>query len=243
MKTQVATALSVVGILGAGSAAALVNTRILDSGAGESTVSAAVLPTASTVDITVPDVTESTVAVTAADDATTTVPAVVESTVPQATGFLTAYNVGDAGVVTVDVIDGRLMLVSAVPNAGWEVTTNDGFDDDSADGKIEVEFTSATVRVEFDATLVDGQIVPRVESKSVGGAASSPTSPSQLSKPPAAAPPATSGAGDDKSDDDSADHDKADDRKADDDHESDDKGDDHGEDSSEDHGDEGRDDD
>jgi hypothetical protein len=237
MKTQVATALSVVGILGAGSAAALVNTRILDSGAAESTVSAAVLPTASTVDITVPDVTDSTVPVTVADDTTTTVAAVVETTVPQATGFLTAYNVGDAGVVTVDVIDGQLMLISAVPNAGWDVTTTDGLDDDTADGKIEVEFISATVRVEFDATLVDGQIVPRVESKSVGGTA---TSPSPASKPPTAAPPATSATSGGESDDDRADdHHSADDAE----HESDDHGDDHGEDSSEDHSGEGRDDD
>ena len=57
MKTKIATVLSIVGVLGAGSAAALVNTQILDGSASESSASAAVLPPAATVDLTVPSTT------------------------------------------------------------------------------------------------------------------------------------------------------------------------------------------
>ena len=53
MKTRIATVLSVIGVLGAGSAAALVNTQILDSGPTDSGASAAVLPPASSVVLTV----------------------------------------------------------------------------------------------------------------------------------------------------------------------------------------------
>ena len=176
MKTRIATAISVVGVLGAGSAAALVNTQILDAGPAESSASAAVLPPASTIDVEIPEVpdetipTESSVPTTLSDTAST-IPAstVPESTVPPApapTGFLTAFNVGDAGVVTVDVIDGQIVLVSAEPKAGWTITEAT---DDSDDNEVEVEFRSSTVRVEFEATFVDGQIVPKVSSKSIGG--------------------------------------------------------------------------
>ncbi len=48
MKTKMATALSLIGVLGAGSAAALVNTEILDSGSAAATSSALVTPSATT---------------------------------------------------------------------------------------------------------------------------------------------------------------------------------------------------
>ena len=116
MKTKIATALSVVGVLGAGSAAALVNTQILDDGAEESGASAAVLPPASSVDVTIPeitipddddsmgddDVSESTVPESSVPESTapTTEPpadsTVPETTVPAPSEFLTAFNVGEA---------------------------------------------------------------------------------------------------------------------------------------------------
>ena len=121
MKTKLATALSIVGVLGAGSAAALVNTQILDGSGSESTASAAVLPEAATVDLTVPSTTiddsgsgdddstddsSTSTTTTAAPDPTTTTTVVTTTTAAPAptAGFLTAFNVGDSGVVTVDVV-------------------------------------------------------------------------------------------------------------------------------------------
>lgn len=172
MKTKIATAVSIVAVLGAGSAAAMVNTKILD-GPQASGPSAAILPSPTTVDLPL-DAT--------ADTSSTSVPSTTQPSLPSTTlpttstapgtpppsGMLTAFNVGDAGVVTVDVLDGRLTLVSAVPNAGWQLVTAQDDRDDDSDGvdEIEVEFASGTTVVEFEATLIDGAIVPKVESRS-----------------------------------------------------------------------------
>ena len=202
MKTRIATALSVVGVLGAGSAAALVNTQILDSAPAESSASAAALAPASSVDITIPgptsdETTRSTESDTTGDDTTTVSPPTTESVASATTqpippaapsGFLTTYNVGDAGVVTLDVVDGKLVLVNAAPKSGWSVSSKD---DDSSDDKVEVEFLSSTVRVEFSATFVDGQIVPKVTSKSVGGGTNASGGAAPAAAPAAPAPSPT----------------------------------------------------
>ncbi len=193
MKTKLAVALSMVGVLGAGSAAAVVNTQILDGGPAASGTSAAILPPPSTVDVTVPPVDVTLPSTTLPGPTTGTEPLpparpiAVESprpTTPAASGFLTAFNVGDAGIVTVDVLDGRIVLVSSEPLPGWRVTDVEpsGGDD------VEVSFSSDTVRVEFTAELVDGQIVPRVESERIGGSTAAadptPTAPAVPAPPP-----------------------------------------------------------
>lgn len=195
MKTKIATALSIVGVLGAGSAAALVNTQILDSGPTDSGASAAVLPPASSITLTVPSAQETIASTTVSGgdpessstsvvDATTSDPTVPGSAAPAASGYLTAFNVGDAGVVTVDVIDGRLLLIAAEPAPGWTVTkaeddsNDDSEEDDDDSDEVEVHFTSSSVRVEFEAHFVDGRIVPEVESASIGGTSTSDTVPS-----------------------------------------------------------------
>lgn len=225
MKTKIATALSLVGILGAGSAAALVNTQILDNGPTNSGASAAVLPPASSVTLTVPAAapfgaavqSSTTTSLPAASPVTTTSPAAAP-----AGDSLTAFAVGEAGVVTVDVIDGRLRLVSAAPKAGWTVTKaeDDSNDDsDEVEDEVEVEFSSSTVRVEFEAHLVDGQIVPEVTSRAIGGSSTGTPAPSNT-------------IGGDDHDDDEYDDDHEDDE-YDDDHE-DDEDDDHDDDHEED---------
>ena len=193
MKTKLAAALSMVGVLGAGSAAALVNTQILDSGPAASGASAAILPPPSIVDVTVPSIDDTPTTTTpprptttlAHTPSTTEPPVVViepTTTVAAASGFLTAFNVGDAGVVTVDVLDGRLVLVSAEPRPDWLVTE---IEPAVGDDDLEVHFASGTVRVEFSAEFVDGKIVPTVESKRIGGS-TTPAAPAD----PAPAPPA-----------------------------------------------------
>ena len=188
MKTTIATALSVIGVLGAGSAAALVNTQILDGGPAESTASAAVLPPASTVDVSIPELLEARVPElqvdTTVDTTSTTQPEAPKPAAPAPSGYLTSFNVGDAGVVTVDVVDGQLLLVDTEAKPGWQVSKAEQHDDDN---EVEVYFSSSTVRVEFEATLIDGQIVPKVSSKSLGTSAAP-------AKAPTVAPP---GKGDD----------------------------------------------
>ena len=160
MKTKIATALSLIGVLSAGSAAALVNTQILDSGPTKSGQSAAVPEQVASTTIPVGAAPSSTATSTLP---TTTAPTMIVVTKPSTvaspapTGFLTTYNVGDAGSVTLDVIDGMLTIVSSAPNAGWQVSKSEQNDDES---RVAVDFQSATVRVEFEATFVDGTIPP-----------------------------------------------------------------------------------
>jgi hypothetical protein len=160
MKTRVATALSLAGVLCAGSAAALVNVKVLGSGQESSIAAAPAVTNAAPSTTLAPEI--SVVQVTApTTTAAPTTTVAVSTAPPLQTQF--AYAVGDAGVVTVDTAGGVLTLVSAVPNAGWSVVEQQG------DGlaHIDVKLASASVLVEFRADLVDGQVVPTVESKSL----------------------------------------------------------------------------
>lgn len=165
MRTKLALALSTLGVLGAGSAAALVNTDILDGGQATSGASAAILPPPVTVELTVPTPTPTTTAPTGTTPVTVMAPATTPA-VPTSgpTGMLTTFNVGAAGTVTVDVINGALVFVGAEPAAGWTVTDTDHARDDN---EVEVEFRSADTRVEFTAHFRGGSIVPEVESESL----------------------------------------------------------------------------
>ena len=234
MKTRLATTLSLVGVLLAGSAAALANTQILSGGDTASGASSAVLPESESVDLTIPAIASTTTSSTtttnpsttttttaanelAANAATTTMS--TTTTTPTASEFLTTFNVGEAGSVTVDVIAGRLRLVEAVPGAGWSVAKSE---EDGEDNEVEVEFRSSTVAVEFEAQLVDGQIVPEVSSRSL----------IQPSPAPAAAPANNTSPDEDPDDDDHDDDDHDDDdhdddeRDDDDDHDDDERDDD-----------------
>jgi hypothetical protein len=225
MKTKIAAAVSMLGVLGAGSAAALVNTRILET-PSESGASAAVVPPASSIDVAVPAIGTlpvETTMVTLAESSTSTTEATVPETAPPATPaaseLLTAFNVGEAGVVTVDVVDGRIVLVSAEPKEGWRITKSEEQDEDNG---VEVDFESATVRVEFEADVVDGRIVPNVESESL---LPPPQAPAPAAQAPAPAAPTTTTTHHDDHDDDryeDDDHDD-DDRYEDDDHDDDDR--------------------
>jgi hypothetical protein len=230
MKTKIATALSIVGVLSAGSAAALVNTQILNSGPSEATASAAVLPPAATVQVPVPPTT-----VDEAIDATSddlgddtveaavvdtkpmpdiTIPATEPTAAPQpapaaapSTDYLTAFSVGDSGVVTVDVVNGRLILVNASANNGWTVSKSE----EISANEVEVYFVSSSVRVEFDAYFENGVITPSVDSAALPAPATAPA-------PAAATAPSTTTAYSDD-DDDYSDDDYTDDDYGDDDHE------------------------
>ena len=99
--------------------------------------------------------------------ATSSLPTLPTSTTvvaaPTGTSSLTDYLVGDAGVVRVEVVGTTARVVSATPNAGWTVNIDDRL------GEVEVEFLSATTRIEFEGTVVDGQFAPSVESYALTG--------------------------------------------------------------------------
>lgn len=172
MKTRIAAALSIAGVLAAGSVAAVVNTQILD-GSNESSASAAVLPPPATVELTVPTTT-----LPDAEDATTETSAPVTTTqaaevaleTKASQEFLTAFTVGGSGVVTVDVIAGVIILVKAEPADGWSVLRSE---EDPPD-RVEVEFASPVMIVEFVATFDGVSITPSVSSRSIAARGSAP---------------------------------------------------------------------
>jgi hypothetical protein len=169
MKKQVAAALSIAGVLVAGSAAAMVNTQVLESK----------LPTASaaaaTTSPTIPGTELVGVTTTTAPSTTpsTTLPADTSTTVTGAPAAgLAAYQVGDAGTVTLDASGAELVVVSAVANPGW---TTGEVRHDGDDLTVKVEFVSATTKVEFRANVLFGVVSTSVESENLTAGQAGPS--------------------------------------------------------------------
>lgn len=150
MITRTATLFSLAGVLVAGSAAALVNSQVLQDSSDPTSDPSSILLATST---TQPQTTSTATAVTVVPSTATTVAGAPAST-------LAVFSVGDAGVVSTDSAGGVLVLASAVPNPGWTVasTGSNGF------GGVGVTFRSAEIEIVFNAVLVDGQVVTSVES-------------------------------------------------------------------------------
>lgn len=171
MKVRIATVLSLTGVLAAGSAAAMVNTQVLRSDGGNDVQIAS--------DVTLADVTIATGTIT-----TTTVDPASPTPAPTTTTTTTTqavYQIGEAGLVTLDSAGGVLTVVSVVPNAGWVVAHAES--DDAYN--VEVKFQSAFTVLEFHANLLFGVIGTSVESKNLdlapvatSGEGSSSTTPS-----------------------------------------------------------------
>jgi hypothetical protein len=68
------------------------------------------------------------------------------------------WQVGDAGTVTFDIVDGALVLEDVSENEGWTVT---GIDEDS--DEIEVDFRRGDVEVEIEIELGSGGSILEVE--------------------------------------------------------------------------------
>ena len=98
-------------------------------------------------------------------------PSVTQAPPAQALPDLTTYQVGDAGLVTLEIRNGRLTVVSVQPAAGWTVT-----EIEEEDGEVEVEFVGPSGEIEFAAALQGGEIVTFIESEANAYAGS--TSPS-----------------------------------------------------------------
>jgi hypothetical protein len=75
---------------------------------------------------------------------------------------LTTYNLGEVGSVTLDVVNGRLLIVDTRPATGWRVTDAEI---DGLTGEADVVFASTDTEVEFTAVLAGGTIVTDIESR------------------------------------------------------------------------------
>jgi hypothetical protein len=180
MKTKITAALSLTGVLVAGSAAALVNTQVLQNNSeGSTTVPvfappAALLATTTTVagavvPTTVLDGSTSSTSMPSMPDSSSTVPTTATtpvSTAPAAGAVPTqaVYRIGDAGTVTLDTKGDRLTVVATAPSAGWQV----GKVEQRSPLDIEIHFRSATVELEFKANLLFGVVSTSVESRTLG---------------------------------------------------------------------------
>ena len=158
MKARVATILSLTGVLVAGSAAALVNTQVLNSSSPASSTKSAQIEEASTSSA-------SSTPTSASSPVTVSVPNSSETTQVSATGTQAAYQIGEAGLVTLDTAGDTLRIVSVVPAAGWMVIETEQKDALN----IEVKFQTADTIVEFKANLLFGIISTAVESYSASG--------------------------------------------------------------------------
>ena len=146
MKTKVAMAISLAGVLAAGTAAALVNTRVLNGGSSSLSADAPETPGSNATEIVAP----------AVAGAAAPVPAGVANSPTEAT-----YTVGNAGNVTLDTAGDVLTVAAAAPAAGWTLTQSE-IDDSGSNA--EVKFQSGSVEVEFHANLLYGVVRTSVES-------------------------------------------------------------------------------
>ena len=149
MKARITTVLSLVGVLGAGSAAALVNNQVLQN--TESNSSGDV--------IVGTDSDDSTSGTTA--DSTTSESIQIQVNVLSATQ--TEYVIGDAGVVTLDTTGDVLTIVSATPNSGWAIVEAENYGPVDVEVKLQGGLDDSLV--EFKANLLNGVVTTSVELK------------------------------------------------------------------------------
>ena len=164
MKHTWVTALSVVGVIGAGSAAVLANSTVFTDAARPReaiTISATLPPT------------ESTLATIPATDSSTETS--VSSSVPPEQAPIAA---GDSGTVQVTTHDGVITVGDVQPAAGWAVQSISGPSD-----WVVVQFVKDTELVVFSAFWVDGQVQTQVDSSADGAPIGTPTNTVRPNRP------------------------------------------------------------
>lgn len=175
MSARWATVLSLGGVLFAGTAAAVVNTRVLGSSGSANGFGSEI-----SVAVAAPSTVSSTVAPASGE------PTMVSTTVASdaAAASQATYQVGDAGAVTLDTAGGVLTVVAAVPRADWSVVKVEQVDA----ANVEVRLQSGGTVMEFRANLLFGVVNTSVESKAAG---SQPTGATTATVPTSARPPST----------------------------------------------------
>ena len=191
MKTSIATAVSIAGVLVAGGAAFAVNSHVMDPSAPNSNMAAPAtfgstpsgvagiagttttdVPAAGSVSkdgsgalsptpIAAASPTESTVS-----PATTSAPAAPVVSVPETTvsapSLSTTFKVGTSGTVIASAIAGVVTIDSVSPAKGWTATRPRPV----ANG-VEVDFTSSSTRVDFIVRLDNGKLSGSVNSRAI----------------------------------------------------------------------------
>ncbi len=150
MKTTVAAAVSIAGVLAAGAGAFAVNSAVLSASPQTESAMVSSMPANTSV------VVESQGAATLSPDTSNssiTVPANNSSNA-------TTYKVGDAGRVILAINNGEIEVVNVLPSSGWTAKSPE-YDD----GEVEVKFRSSTTELEFTARLKNGEIEVYVESE------------------------------------------------------------------------------
>ena len=157
MKVGITTAISVAGVLVAGTAAYAVNSNVL-------TTSSSIASS-----VTVPLVTPIIVAATTASGKVARQSIKVGLSVLNDT--TTTYKVGTSGSVVLDMRSGAIAVSNVLPAAGWssepaQVQPN---------GDVKVPFISTSTRIEFLARLVDGKVTVNVTSQPIAPPKPKPT--------------------------------------------------------------------
>ena len=154
MKARLTAVLSLTGVLVAGTAAAVVNTQVLQSsGSSADDASFGEDPTESTT----------------ADTTTVVTPTVLSADTTAPSPTQAAYQIGAAGVVVLDTAGDTLTIVSATPAPGWLLAEAEQKDPLN----IEVKFQSGSITVELKANLLFGVVSTSVESDDSNAPASS----------------------------------------------------------------------
>ena len=154
MKARLTAVLSLTGVLVAGTAAAVVNTQVLQS-----------TGTSGDDELVVDGPTES----TPPDTTSVVTPSIPSADTAAPSPTQAAYQIGDAGVVVLDTAGDTLTIVSATPAAGWLLAEAEQKDPLN----IEVKFQSGPITVEFKANLLFGVVSTSVESEDANAPASS----------------------------------------------------------------------
>ena len=165
MKTRMAMAISIAGVLVAGSAAALVNTQVLSGSADASPFDAKANTTEPSTSVVISAPADTSAVTTVAPAAA---PAAVDTTVQAAPSTQASYAIGDSTVV-LDTAGDTLTIVSLTPTAGWTVTKAENQDATN----VEIKLQSGTNELEFHANLLFGVVRTSVESKDASTTASS----------------------------------------------------------------------
>ena len=151
MKTSLATTLSVVGVLAAGSVAFAVNTSVLDSADQTPTASQALEATIT--DLATAEATAEATPVTGQSVNTVAPPVTVAS----ATGVQTSYNIDGVAVVTLSREGESLSVVSVTPVSGYTYTAlNESI------SRIEIRFTKGSSVLKFHADIIGDRVVTSV---------------------------------------------------------------------------------
>ena len=150
MKTTVAAAVSIAGVLAAGAGAFALNSAVLSASPQTESAMVSSMPANTSV------VVESQGAATLSPDTSNN-----SITVPTNNSTnATTYKVGDAGRVILAIKDGDIEVVNVLPSSGWTAKSPE-YDD----GEVEVKFRSSTMELEFTAHVKNGQIEVDVESE------------------------------------------------------------------------------